>query len=408
MLEAKKHLGGRAFSFAHSQSETLIDNCQHVLMGCCNESVRFLTKIGSIELVEFLDKLNVIGESGETLEIATSLLPAPLHLLPSIIRTDYLSTRDKLNLSRVMLWLLLTVPAKESSAAQYLKMLSCPESLIKRLIEPILVSALNEDLDQASAKYARMVLLKSLLGSRNGYKLGIPRVPLSKLIEEPAIRYLSRENCRVRTGAKVEKINIAQGRVQSLSLDNGERFSSDYYVSAVNPWSLSAMGFDVKSSGELKWRPIISVHIFSDSDFPDFDHACILGEPFQWVFNKSRDFGLGSTYIQAVASGADSIVNLSKDELVELAMNAVRRASPEARAILQPNNCKTVICKEKRATFSTSCGSDASRPSTITSLSNLFLAGDWTRTNWPSTIESAVRSGRAAAQAVIEAANNTY
>lgn len=372
-------------------------------MGCCKESINFLKKIGTIEKVNFFDSLKLIGENGEVLRIKSSLLPSPLHLLHSILHTNYLSSSEKANLFGVMLKMAFKIPAKDASALEYLQKLSCSKSLEKLLIEPMLVSALNEELEQASAKYARMVLLRSLLGSRTGYQLGVPQIPLSKLIELPAVKYLSSKNCEVRTKTKVKSINIGQNGIVSLYLADGKEFKYDYYVAAISPLALNALGINHSNLfGKLRWRPIVSAHLIAEGICPDFDHACVLGEPFQWVFNKSADFALNSTYIQAVASGADSIVNLQKNELAGLAKKAVKKACPASADI----NFRAIICKEKRATFSTSRNIDALRPQANTQISNLFLAGDWIQTQWPSTIESAVRSGMNAAEMIIQKTAN--
>ncbi|MCL5105753.1 MAG: hydroxysqualene dehydroxylase HpnE [Armatimonadetes bacterium] len=398
LLEAKNNLGGRAYSFRDVQSGATIDNCQHVLMGCCDAAIEFLAKIGSLDRVEFRDTLRVIGEAGETLRIRGSALPAPLHLAPSILRTNFLTGREKLGLARVAVGLQRREPKNNTSAADYLKSLSCPSSLLDKLVGPILVSALNEEADVASAAYARMMLSKALLESRDGYRLGVPTMPLSELIDGPASRYLAMRGAKVRLASKVERVNLSVGGVESVTLANGRKLEQDAYVCAVPPWSLNRMDVEIHGSERLGWHAIVGVHLFFGNLDPGFDCACVVGEPFQWVFNKSADFGMRTGCIQAVASAADGITHLPKNELVSLALRAAERVAGKQ---LEPSLRRSIVCRTTRATFSTAGEVDELRPPSVTAWPNLFLAGDWTDTRWPATIESAVRSGKAAARAVI-------
>ncbi|MEN6612415.1 MAG: hydroxysqualene dehydroxylase HpnE [Armatimonadota bacterium] len=397
VLEAKKHLGGRAHSFRDKETGMSIDNCQHILLGCCDAAIGFLTKIGSIGQVEFHDEISFIGAKGRVLEVRSSFLPAPVHLVPSILKASCLSGRNKIELGRVFARVLRTEPRSEQVAQEYLKALGCSAGLIACLIDPILIAALNEPASDASAQYSRMVLKKSLLESKCGYRLGVPNAPLSHIIDGPAVRYLSRRGCKARTSAKVEKLNIHGGKVESVILAGGTQIRSDYYVCAVPPWSLAEIGYANDAGQEMHWRSIKSVHLFYEvADF-GFERACMAGEPFGWVFNKTHDFGLERGYIQAVASGADSLENIGGSELIELAQNAVDKAAGrKCRQSLR----RAVIYNAHRATFAT-LRCDALRPSAKTHISNLYLAGDWTDTGWPATIEGAVRSGLTASNQIL-------
>ncbi|MEN6581831.1 MAG: hydroxysqualene dehydroxylase HpnE [Armatimonadota bacterium] len=400
VLEAKNYLGGRAHSFREKESGATIDNCQHVLLGCCSAAKKFLAKLGSSALVDFKDEVRIVDESGEALSVKASLLPAPLHLAPSIIGTRFISTRDKISLARVMAGIARRNPGKEQTALDYLQSLRCPRVLVERVIEPVLISALNEELHQASARYARMVLTKILMGSRNSCKLGVPKAPLMQVIEGPALRYLCKRGREVRTCARVERLNIEGDHIRSITLAGGEELAYDYYVCAVPPWSLTEMGFQTPAAEEMTWHPIISAHLFYEDGNLDFDQACVMGEPFQWVFNKSGGFGQKFNYVQTVASAADNLIGFSANEIIHLADKAVTKVAGRRKPALK----RAVLYTARRATFSTTPGTDAIRPTSKTHLGNLFLAGDWTDTHWPATIESAVRSGHTAAKAVISIA----
>jgi len=397
LLEAKENLGGRAHSFQDRETGAWIDNCQHVLLGCCDEAIGFLDRIGSLDKIDFRDTIRLVAHDGRELRLKGSSLPAPFHLATSLLGSGCFTTAEKVGMARALWWAPRRPAAPGQNAADYLRSISCPQRVVERMIEPVLVSALNENLDSASGEYARMVILKALLEGRNGYRMGVPLAPLAEVLDAPVSRYLALRGCRVRTTTRVESVLVSGRRVNSIILQGGRRMRCDAYVAAVPPWSLEKMGLGMLVAGEQTWRAIVGVHLFMEDVDRKFDCAGIAGEPFGWVFNKTTDFGLGFGCLQAVASAADDIVNMPKDALLELALRAAGKASPVVkRSTLR----RAVVYRAQRATFST--GMRQSRPASETHLANLFLAGDWTNTRWPATIESAVRSGRAAAKVVLD------
>ncbi len=402
LLEAANRLGGRAYSFVESNTGLEIDNCQHVILGCCEAITGFLARIGSLELFEFAEAVEFVDTNGERLTVKASRLPAPLHLLPSVLTSAYLPAGDKLRLIQVMVRVAAGHPGDEP-ASDYLSRLGCSKSLADRLIAPILESALNERPHEASAKYARMVLLRSLMGDRGSCRLGIARAPLSRVIEEPAARYLDSYGAELRLGARVTTLDRDGREIKSLTLATGDRVEADLYVCAVRPKELQRMGYDVPQAaqGHHAARPIVAAHLFLNCEAPEFCQACLPGEPFGWVFNKSRDSGLDRCYVQGVASAAADILRLSRSDIISLALRAATRAAPELAGV--PVN-HAVITRDMRATFPTCAEWEVRRPESATSIPNLFLAGDWTSTGWPGTLESAAISGHLAARAALESA----
>ena len=241
VLEARKHLGGRAGSFRDAATGCTLDICQHILLGCCREAVDFFKCIGSLDQVEFSGDLRFISDTGKTLSINSSPLPAPFHMLPSFLRSDYLSAGEKFQLSRVLAGLKLHKPGKEQSARSFLESLSCPESLVNSMFEPMLASALNESCSAASARYARMVLVKSLMETRGGYRIGIPRAPLSQVLADPARRFLEDRGCEVRNLCKLERLENDCDRLGRGILESGEAVEASAWVFAVPPWSLDRL-----------------------------------------------------------------------------------------------------------------------------------------------------------------------
>lgn len=390
LFEAASSLGGRVSSFTDPETGLGLDNCQHVLLGCCTQAIGFLRRIGSLEQVEFHDRLNMVDARQARLTIESSWLPAPLHLLGSIASTPYLSAADKFALARVLALMLARKPGKSETAGDYLRSLGCSQQLLDRLVEPVIVSALNERADDASARYARMVLVALLVKGKRGCRLGVPKVPQSELIGNAASRWLSGRGCEIRVNARVKRLHVEDGLARFVELASGERMEFDAYVAAVPPDALARMGISAGGGQQLAWRPIVGAHLFFAGPVPWFEPTCAVGEPFGWVFGKRPSLG----YVQAVASAAESIVGLPKSEALSLALRAAAKVEP---MLCGMPLTRGIIYRARRATFATlSC--DAHRPAAVTSTANLFLAGDWTDTGWPATIESAVRSGRAAAR----------
>lgn len=371
----------------------MLDNCQHVLLGCCEQAIAFLRETGTLDKVTFHDRLNVIDSSGR-LVIKSSALPAPVHLAPAMLGGGFLSRSEIRALLRLAVMMPFRKPAKIETAAGYFAALGCPKSLVTKLIEPVIVSALNECPAEASADYARMVLIEMLFKNRDAYLLGTPDVALSELISEPAQRRLQEMGCEVRLGVRVRTLHKQDGRMKCIETASGERVEHAACVAAVLPRSLSKIGIDAEGAEQLTWRPIIGAHLFFGRQIPAFEPACVVEEPFGWVFGKQSEIG----YVQAIASAADGIIGRDRDEIQTLAVRAAARVEPALESMpLQ----RSIIYKERQATFAT-LACEAHRPSTATSLDNVFIAGDWVATGWPATMESAVRSGRTAAEAVIK------
>lgn len=375
----------------------MVDNGQHVILGCCNETISFLSRVGSLDNVKFFDEIEFVWGERERLRLKGSSLPAPFHLLPSLVGSANLSRSEKTALLAGLARVPLVRPGKGESARDYLMRTVRSAEALRMLIEPVLISALNEDMSDAAAVYARMVIMKTLLGGRGAGKLGVPRKSLSLLIGEPGKRYLEAHGGSVLASSGVRKLDVCTDRAMAVETDSGESRAFDYFVLAVRPWDLEAMGLESGAAGKLVWRPIVTAHLFYGADAPVADQVCVVDEPFGWLFHKREWAGMGVVYIQAVASAADGIVSAPDSAILKLALRAIARAIPEL-AGREP--VRTIVCRSRRATFSTGGVSEALRPGPETRFKNVFLAGDWTATGWPSTLESAVRSGKKAAKCV--------
>ncbi len=265
-----------------------------------------------------------------------------------------------------------------------------PPRAIERFWRQVLVSAINEELDRMAALHGFQVFRLGFLGSAKSYEMGIPAVPLGKLYSSEAWRKLG--NVEMRMRAPVERIQIENEAVCCLTAA-GESLRADYYVSALPFERLPALGFDPEVAFEHS--PITGIHLWFDRPVTDLPHATLLDRTIQWMFNKSE-----GRYIQLVVSASRSLVEMPRAEVIALAIRELAEFFPVVKdAKLE----KAHVVKEIRATFSAKPGLEAQRPVNRTSVRNLFLAGDWTRSGWPATMEGAVRSGYMAAEAVTAA-----
>jgi zeta-carotene desaturase len=413
LFERRPYLGGRASSYQHPGTGEIVDNCQHVLLGCCTNLLDFYRRAGVQDKIRWYEKLTFLEPGGRASVISPSALPAPLHTAPAFLRAECLNFRDKMAISRAMAALAPSTPAdRGESFLDWLKGHGQTPQAIERFWKTILVSALNEDLDQVSVPYAAQVVRESFLKSAAAGRMGIPTVPLTDLYST-AGDYIRARGGEIQFRASVESFRTVPFAVNVTT--NGQEEKFDYLVLAVPFDVLGRMLPDtppaaplVAALGQFSTSPITGIHLWFDRQISDLDHAVLLDRTIQWMFHKSRiitaredetrDNGNGrGSYIELVVSCSRSLVEKSKAEIVEMAMKEAQEFFPGAPdAVL----LKSTVIKEVHATYSPRPGIDQYRPKPATAWPRVFLAGDWTATGWPATMEGAVRSGYLAADAV--------
>lgn len=395
-----------------------MDNCQHVTLGCCTNLDHFYHRIGCAQKIRYYDRLFFLDRRGRRGVIEPSALPPPWHLAPSFLLFPSLSWSDKRAIARALRALVRNGGPRHDAAGQtmldWLRRNGQTPGAVEHFWRVVLVSALDEELDRADAGSALDVFWKGFLAHRRGFEVGIPAVPLAELYEgcRGAIEQRGGE---VRTRASVREIHASEDRVTQLLMEDGSRITSDAYVAAVPHTAvlgllpLSLIQRDPAMAGlhHLRTSPITGVHFWFDRVVMSDPFAALLGRTTQWIFNKTRlcrPAGAGASgngqYLQLVISASYDLVPRSRQEIIDLCRAELFDALPATR---DARLVKATVVKEIDATFSPAPGSDRWRPPQATRLSNLFLAGDWTRTGWPSTMEGAVRSGYLAAEALLEA-----
>jgi zeta-carotene desaturase len=410
LFERRPYLGGRASSYQHPGTGEVVDNCQHVLLGCCTNLVRFYERLGVENKIRWYDRLTFLEPGGRASVIAPSALPAPLHNALAFLRADCLDLSDKLAIAMAMAALAPSTPPDDGETfLAWLRRHQQTKQAIERFWKPVLISALNEELDRVSVPYAAQVVRESFLKSSAAGRMGVPTVPLTELYSV-AGDYITSHGGEIRLRSGVE--SFLSGRDQVTIQVSGEQANFDFVVFAVPFDVLSRILPQTPAAEPLRrvlarfeTSPITGIHLWFDRQITDLDHAVLLDRTIQWMFHKSKllgrcDSGNGS-YVELVVSSSKTLVEKSRTEIIELALAELREFFPGAR---DANLVKSTVIKEVHATYSPRPGVDVYRPKPETVWPRVFLAGDWTATGWPATMEGAVRSGYLAAESVARVA----
>jgi len=495
LFEARRRLGGRARSFRHPQSGRMTDYGQHVSMGCCTALAELLRRTGLADTFQTHRRLNLVGPDGRHYSLAAGPLPAPLHLLPSLLRLNFLSLADRWHIARAIWamkrldqgatgvspvpigkggqaahgtpefsrddaqggWAIAKrwpsdVPTDEP-AEDWLRRHGQSQQAIDRFWSPVLVSALSETLDRASLHVAAKVIVDGLLASRRAYELKIPRLPLAEIFDRRLGSWLESRGVQVHRLTRVEQIEGDATRAKALLLSKSgataglpssasakgdspihaspsgyaESGQSPPGATGVPPVPAQSHGRDARGTPPVEFDAVIvavpwdrvgqllspelrravpeldrveqigpaaitTVHLGYDRPITELPHAMLVGRLAQWVFQKP-----GNQY-QVVISASHRLVKVSREELagrIERELAEVFPAAASARVLHRR------VIVQPRAVFSACPGIDQLRPTQETPIANLALAGDWTATGWPATMEGAVRSGNEAAEVIL-------
>ncbi len=416
LVERRPYLGGRAYSYTDRETGVQVDNGQHVFMGCCTAYIDFLRDVGTLDRTARQDRLRVEvrSPSGKSGVLAAAPLPPPLHLLPSFLAYPHLAWRDKLRAAPALLRIRMERnPDRDELRAMsfedWLRRNGQSDRAIANFWDLIVVPTLNDASRDVSASMAFTVFQVALLRDAHGADIGFARGGLSDVMGDAAERRLRTLGVDLVLGRTVERLVSDHGALTGVVLAGGDVLTADWYVAALPPQALvNALPDDLREASPLSvaashtFAPIVNLHVWYDRAVADFEWAAFVDSPLQFVFNKTRIAGLTGPgdYLTVSLSGAWEWWPLSKDELRERFTPELARALPLARdAAIE----RFAVVKEQRATFRSPPGGPANRLPTLTPLRNMVLAGDWTDTGWPATMEGAVRSGNAAAAAVMAA-----
>jgi zeta-carotene desaturase len=415
LVERRGYLGGRASSYLHPGVNETIDNCQHVLFGCCTNLVGVYERIGAADKIHWTREMTMIEVGGRRSVLGpTAWLPAPLHGLPKLLRAHAFSREDKLSLARAFRAILRPVPRDSTETlAEWLARHRQSAGAIERFWKLVIASALNAEIDAIAVPYAAKVIRELFMNSAYAGSMGMNTVPLSELYAGvPAL--LEKCGGSVHFGGSVEGADWDE-ETSSWTVETKEgAVTSDYLVLALPfeamgklaPRMPPAEGTDAlleKIEQQTNW-PICSAHLWFDREITELDHAVLLDREIHWLFNRGKLQPWRKqegSYIEIEVSASRVFAARERNEAIELTLKELTEFFP---AVAQAKLVKAALVKEVRATFGVPPEIDKFRPDAQSSpWPNCVLAGDWTATGWPSTMESAARSGHLAAEAICAA-----
>ncbi len=415
IIESRRILGGRATSFVDPRSGEVIDNCQHVLMGCCTNLIDLYDRLGVLDTIDWHRELYWTHDHGEVDCVKAGWLPAPFHLASSFARMGVLQRSERKQIRRAM-WRMIRLGSKgrliwsNRTFAQFLSDCRQDESTIRKFWNAVIVSACNLDIDRVNAAHAIQVFQEGFLGNRWSYTMGLATVPLVELYGS-VMTTLQAAGGEVHLGRSARAIAYDGRRISGVVTSDGF-IEAAAVISAVPFHRLNKLVSDTMRTADARlgaldqfeFSPILGVHLWFDQPIMDLPHMILTAGGVHWLFNKGID-DQGRQYLHAVISAADEWMPLDEGEIISRVVKDIHTALPKSIG-LKPVHVRSI--KEKQATFAATLEAEQIRPSAAASyvgtrgggIENLFLAGDWCDTGWPATMEGAVRSGYAAAAAI--------
>jgi len=413
LLEQKPYLGGRARSFRDPTTGSVVDNGQHLFIGCYHSTVRFLKTLGTLDRLQFQPRLAVsfLDRDGRLTRLDCPDWPSPWHLLLGVLRSASFSFKQKLEVLRLGRDIRVagqnSAPSAGESVTEWLGRRGQSEGLQRNFWDLLCIAAMNEDPRIASAQLFERVLRLALFSSAADSRLGIARVGLSECYTAAAAAFIEARGGRVQTGCGVKQTQIVDGACRGIELAGGEKIEGASVISAV-PWHHLAVMLPgdllrtepfFAAAVALRPAPIISINLWFDAPITDLEFAGLRGTIIQWLFNKSRILGASDHYVSLVLSGAHEHLSRSKEELLAIALRELGEMLP---AVRKAKLLHSLVIKERFATFSPNPQAESIRPPARTPVRGLYLAGDWTATGLPATIEGAVQSGYTAARELLK------
>jgi len=425
LLERKPFVGGRAYSYPHPALDEVIDS-QHVLLGCCTNLVDLCNLSGAGQHIRWYDIVTFLEPSTRSTptrrsDIAPAALPSPGHSALSFLRAPMLSLKDKSRIALGLLDFVRSYPATDDQPfSAWLQRTRQTERAIRHFWEPIIVGTLNDTFDRCSTRYAGQVFHESFLKSAAGGRFGIPSQPLSDFYA--GIAHLAvQQGTTLYPRTSIDRIEFLPKGLWQVTASNGDRHHAPTLLLAL-PFEqtarlLATLPEDAPprqriepSLSHFTHSPITTIHLWFDRPVTDLEHAALLDTRIQWMFNKTLIRRLETAqapqgqYLELVISASFSELRQTSEQILAFSLVELTRFFP---AVREARLLKSAVLKEARATFSVTPGLDRFRPTADAPGDNLYLAGDWTLSGWPSTMEGAVRSGRLAAEAIARSTGNT-
>lgn len=404
LVERRPFLGGKAFSFTEPKSGVEVDNGQHVHLGCCTAYMALLAQLGSLDLTHLQPALrvDVRDRAGRHGVLTAARLPPPLHMGPSFARFGLLGTRERARALRALLTIAAIGPAgrdrlDDVAFGDWLRDHGQRDAAIERFWDLIVLPTCNDRSDRVSAALAMFVLTEGLMRTRGGSAIGWSLTGLSHLVDAPTRRLLHQRGGEVITGAAVTR---ATG--EGVALDDGREIPADAVVLALPPGRARQVAPEaLPVDPALGESPIVNVHLWYDRPVTTAPILAVVDSPVQWIFDRTAITGEGAPgqHLALSLSGAHDEMPVPRADLAMQMDSEIRALFADAAAA---DLVQWAVIKDARATFAPGPGQAARRPGAVTPVPGITLAGTWTATGWPATMEGAVRSGLAAVRSMRE------
>jgi squalene-associated FAD-dependent desaturase len=395
LLESSPKLGGRAYSFTGQKSNDIVDNGQHILMGCYSDTLNFLNLIGAKENFIYQKSLsiNFLTQTGKLVRLKSSSSLYPFNLLSALLNFNAITFTDRVSILKFVIKLPFISHQKLSNKniSNWLKEERQSNDTIKSLWEIIAVGALNTNIHKASALMFREILLKIFFNGNFASTIILPKYGLSDAYVKNAKEFIESNGGKIKLSSSVNEFIISNNKIVKIKTADEVYEGFDYVISAIPLHAINNVYPELFSDHkiELEYSSILNIHIWLKNN-PMKEHFYgLIDSPVHWIFNKGN-------HINLVISNADYLIDKSAEEIYNLCVDELIKCTK----LEESDFIHYKILKEKRATFIPSNKIMNTRPSSKTKIANLFLAGDWTDTGLPSTIESAVKSGRIASELI--------
>ncbi len=447
LVETRMRLGGRATSFTDPTTGQLLDNCQHVLLRCCTNLLDLYERLGVADQIQWHSRFYFCNAQGHIDLLEADDLPAPFQMTASLMRFKSLSCLEKIAISQGMLALMrMGVQGRQvwhsRSFGDWLRTHRQPAGAIQKFWAPVAIGSLNEQLDNMAADYAIQVFQEGFCANEKAAYMGLPTGSLVELYDA-AEKAITQVGGKVLLRTSATQFCFEKGQVVGLEIQDQPMLKADAFISAVPFDRLQKLSTPAMAQADerlthldqFKVTPILGIHIWFDRQVMDLPHLSLTESPLHWIFNKGMSDDGKTQHLHGVISAANDWVDQPAEAILTMVEQEIRKVLPFFRKELAasklapgdasegtgqnrnpevllpraipgelPGRAGVVhgrVVKEKRATFSIEPGIDACRPLAVGSIENFFLAGDWTDSGWPATMEGAVRSGYQAAAAIL-------